>query len=66
MGLNFKGDILDLYHIYIYIYNCGCSRTKDEVKELQHWCGNAMGPRRKVTRGEEGMSQSTLRHSKWE
>ena len=20
MGLNFKGDILDLYHIYIYIY----------------------------------------------
>ena len=24
------------------------------------------GSRRKVTRGEEGMSQSTLRHSKWE
>ena len=26
----------------------------------------AMSPRRKVTQGEEGMSQNTLRHSKWE
>ena len=26
----------------------------------------AIGLRRKVTRGEEGMSQSTLRCSKWE
>ena len=26
----------------------------------------ATSPRRKVTRGEEGMSQRTLRHSKWE
>ena len=40
--------------------NSGCPRIEDEVEELQHWCG------RKVARGEEGMSQGALRHSKWE
>ena len=40
--------------------------TQDEVEELQYWCGNAMGPRRKVARGEEGVSQRTLWRSKWE
>ena len=23
--------------------DCGCPRTEDEVEELQHWCGNAIG-----------------------
>ena len=49
-----------LYHLY------GCPRTKDEVEELQYWCGDATSSRRKVTQGEEGVSQRTLRHSKWE
>ena len=44
MGLNFKRSILDLYHIYNNNNNnCRCSRTEDEVEELQHWCGNATG-----------------------
>ena len=25
--------------------DCGCLRTEDEVEELQHWCGNAIGHR---------------------
>jgi len=35
---------------------------KDEVEELQYWCGDATGHEPE----EEGMSQRTLRRSKWE
>ena len=45
---------------------CRCLRTEDEVEELQYWCGDATGLRRKIARGEQGVSQRTLRHSKWE
>ena len=52
-------------NIYIYIYNsnCGCPRTENEVKELQYKYGTAVvhGPEK---RGEQGMSQKTLRCSR--
>ena len=38
---------------------CGCPRIDDEVEELQHWCGNATGLRKKAAQGKEEMSQGT-------
>ena len=52
-------------YIYIYIYNsnCGCPRTNNEIEELQYKYGNA-AIHGLEKRGEEGMSQKTLRRSR--
>ena len=34
---------VNFYFLCVCVYIFGCSRTNDEVEELQHWCGNAMG-----------------------
>ena len=60
MGLNFKRSILDLYHIYIIIIIIivGARGPRMKLKSCNIGVGmpQAMGSRRKVTRGEEGMS----------
>ena len=50
---------VNFYFLCVCVYIFGCSKTNDEVEELQHWCGNATGPRKKAARGKEEMSQGT-------
>ena len=66
MGLNFKRSILDLYHIYIIIIIVGAQGPRMKLKSCSIGVGvpQAKGSRRKVTRGEEGMSHRTLSRSR--
>ena len=57
-------------YIYIYIYIIVIVGARGPIMKLKS-CNISMGmlrstdPRREVTRGEEGMSQKTLRRSRW-